>query len=482
MTDPAKISYMFTLAPMEYSDSVKEIFEDYINVIKKNFGKLENKFIDLTRLDFSGNFFNSLKFGSLFSLQLGFFFGELLLHAVLSALFGGLFILLYGAAVYGMKLYGYVTMGILLSIEYLFSFFKRIAFSCPNCQAKHKMPTYLCKCGRKHKKLMPSSAGLLKRECVCGQKLACSLFSGRHRLSGRWLCPDCDYEIGGPLHTDIPIPVVAGPNAGKTCFIISAIMELEKNSERKHDLLFEYHENPQLGDDYYDNKRQIERGNAPLKTRDSRLRYYQFYLTPRGKKIRNMVSLCDVAGEVFAHGDDVIQPGFKNAAAYLIIVDPLSIPALRADLDPAVVARTRFSTRPMDEVVNILIKTLELFGVKESQHAHIDIAVVFTKCDTPGIDDIIGNRAVMRTMQTSGIESRLEAQNAVCQSALMKYGEANFLNAIRSQFRSLQFFTTSALGESGQAFNPIGVDEPILWLVDKVSPDINLKAKWGKKI
>ena len=143
MTDPAKISYMFTLAPMEYSDSVREIFEDYINVIKKNFGKLENKFIDLTRLDFSGNFFNSLKFGSLFSLQLGFFFGELVLHAVLSALFGGLFILLYGAAVYGMKLYGYVTMGILLSIEYLFSFFKRIAFSCPNCQAKHKMPTYL---------------------------------------------------------------------------------------------------------------------------------------------------------------------------------------------------------------------------------------------------------------------------------------------------------------------------------------------------
>ena len=87
-------------------------------------------------------------------------------------------------------------------------------------------------------------------------------------------------------------------------------------------------------------------------------------------------------------------------------------------------------------------------------------------------------------MFDNNLPSKFVAQNKLCEQFLLEYGEANFLNSLRSKFRSIQFFPTSALGhvQNGMKYAPQGVEDPILWIIDKISAGINLKNKWGKKI
>ena len=306
-------------------------------------------------------------------------------------------------------------------------------------------------------------------------------------MSGKWVCPTCGYELGGPLQVDIPIPVVGGPSSGKTCYISMAISQIEKTADKDYDLLFEYKENAALGDDYKDNRAQMSKGRLPFKTNDTRLRYYQFYLTPKGEKVRNLISICDVAGETYEHNDEMgRQIGFKHANAFLMLVDPLSVTAYREEVGKSIDLRKYgASERPMDEVLDALIHTLESMKCIDSKSTiKTDVAVIFTKCDIPGLNEKIGAEGVARYKQKHNITSTYEAQNKVCEHFLMEYEEENFLNTLKSKFKSIQFFTCSALGhvENGKSFNPEGVEEPALWLIDKASASINLKKKWGKKI
>ena len=77
-----------------------------------------------------------------------------------------------------------------------------------------------------------------------------------------------------------------------------------------------------------------------------------------------------------------------------------------------------------------------------------------------------------------------EASNAVCEGFLKEYGEVNFVNTICNKFKSVQYFTCSALGHNatGEKFAPENVETPLLWIIDKMSQEINLYSVWGKKI
>ena len=386
-------------------------------------------------------------------------------------------------------LVAYIFFGVVMLSDKIFCMIKKIGNSCPQCQKKFELPTYVCLCGNKHTKLVPSKYGIFKRKCNCKRKLNTTFFNGRAKLPGRWVCPSCGYDMGEDImHTDIPILVVGGPSSGKTCYISMAISELEKNAPANN-LVFEYHENKALGDDYLYNKETMEKGYLPEKTQELRLRYYQFYLTPKDVEIRNLISLCDVAGETYERNDEMAkQIGYKHAEAFLIIIDPLSLAAYRSELEeeiPDLAKNYKPSNRAMDEVVDTLMNTLKDMGNSGSKElVQAEVAVVFTKCDIPGLDEKIGAKAVEEYMSNSDVKNPYEAKNKVCEQFLMEYEGDNFLNILRSKFRSIQFFTSTALGhvENGEEFVPSGVEEPVLWLVDKVSATMNLKEKWGKEI
>ena len=368
--------------------------------------------------------------------------------------------------------------------DFLFCIFHKISSQCPECQHKTMLPSYECPvCGAIHTSLRPSKYGILKRKCECGKKLPTTFFNGRQKLQA--ICPVCNNGLkDGGAHVDIAIPVVGGPSSGKTCFITMAISQIEKIAPAKG-LVFSY--SPTNGDDFHVNSHSMSLGYVPDKTADTKMRYYQFHLTPKGVKNKNLVSICDVAGETYNDSIEIgKQIGYKNASAFLVVIDPLSIKSYVDELNGKVnTSRYMASAMPIDEVLDILINTLDNLngGNSSKEQFKQDVAVVFTKCDIPGLDGEIGKSAVADYMKKNGV-SRFDAQNQLCRQFLIKHGEANFLNIINAKFHSVQFFTASSLGHvaNGTSFAPNGVEEPVLWLIDKASKTVDLSSLWGKKI
>ena len=488
---PARINYFFRDAYSEFWGTITNTFSQCGDRIGDAWEKLADSFGALWE-----NILNIISFQSIFvnffkaiwhALVLGFFVGKLVLSAVLIPAICIIFSAVQIVAVVTIMLFVYLGYIVFAFVDWIYCQLKKISTSCPNCQEKYSLPTYVCECGAKHTKLVPRRYGILTRECKCGRSLRTTFFNGRQKMSGKWVCPTCGYELGGPLQVDIPIPVVGGPSSGKTCYISMAISQIEKTAGKDYNLFFEYKENAALGDDYKENQEQMSKGRLPFKTNDTRLRYYQFYLTPKGEKVRNLISICDVAGEAYEKKDEIDrQIGFKNANAFLMLVDPLSVAAYREEVRNLIDLRKYgASERPMDEILDALIHTLESMKCIDSKSIiKTDVALIFTKCDIPGLNEKIGAEGVARYKQKHNITSTYEAQNKVCEQFLREYEEENFLNSVKSKFKSVQFFTCSALGhiENGKSFNPKGVEDPVLWLIDKASASINLKKKWGKKI
>lgn len=233
-------------------------------------------------------------------------------------------------------------------------------------------------------------------------------------------------------------------------------------------------------DDFIANSSAMARGIAPLKTTADRLKYYRFYLTPHKTKVKTLISICDMAGEFFDTSNTIgEQIGLKNVDAFIMLIDPLSISKYR-ELQVGRINLMDYgaSEQSIDEVMSTLISTLENLSCTTARDViEADIAVVFTKCDIPGLDNIIGLSAVHKYQQEHGNKSFYSATNAVCEKFLIDYEEQNFLNNLKSKFKSVQFFTCSSLGHvvNGSKFTPNRVVEPLCWTIDNACKSINLK-------
>lgn len=501
LEEPAYVNYFFKGGYVELGDTIKDSFsrlrddvddaKDELVDVADDLDELSNIFYVLAKIVTFGNsetdpdageFFHS--FVTIFKFIFALF--KLIFVCVFTTLFTSIMAFLHCTILMIIMIFAYTIFVIVKFADWIERKIVHIATSCPNCQNKYDLPYYRCECGAIHKKLVPSRYGIWVRKCKCGRKLRTTFLNGRDRNKGTWICPNCNYELGTPMSRDILIPVTGGPSSGKTCFISMAIKQIEEKS-KDLGLVFQYRSNQKLGDDYLSNVRTLESGSLPRKTADRKLRYYQFYLTPKKDKIKNLISVCDVAGETYDSSIALGQQiGFKYANAFLMIIDPLSMKEYREEVASKMdISNYGGSLKPIDEVLDLLVKDLESkFNLKASEFLDSDVCVVFTKCDIPGIDDLIGDKAVEAYMKSHKIKDKYKAKNKVCEEFLSKYHEGNFIKDLHSKFKSIQFFSCSALGhvQNGNTFAPVGVEEPLLWLIDKASQRINLKEQWGKKI
>jgi GTPase SAR1 family protein len=379
-----------------------------------------------------------------------------------------------------------VLFVIVFLLDKIYCMINAIVSHCPICQSKFTLPIYICpKCGAKHDRLYPGVYGILKRTCQCGHELPTIFFNGRHKLEAQ--CPHCRCNIkDGGLHASWFVPVVGGPSSGKTCYINMAMMSLEKNAYSRYGLRFEHEKNGQ--DEYEENARNLSNGYLPPKTNELRLKYYQFTLTYKNTT-KQQISLCDVAGELFdvnSGGNEINkQTGFRYVNTFMLVIDPLSIPEYRNEVSKTIdLSGYNSGSQRIDEMLDTFVRTLQnMFSINPKAMLKTDVAVVFTKADIPGLDQKIGESAVLKNAKGTDQKSRYETQNNLCEQFLRDYSEDNFLNSLKSRFKSRQFFTCSALGHivNGQPFISSNVDEPLLWLVRKRSNVINDVIKKGGK-
>lgn len=402
-------------------------------------------------------------------------------------LFGTLFTLIFTSIhiviIFILMIFVYLGFMLLKLVDAIYCLFKGISTNCynPNCERKFRLPIYKCpKCGRLHYHLVPSKYGILKRKCLCGNKIPTTFLNGRQKLDS--LCPHCKAPAIKGVHRSYLVPVIGGPSSGKTCFVNMGIQAVEQTASQ-YGLEFIYQDVP--GDEYNINTQYLNQGSLPMKTNDLRFKYYNFYLTEPKSKIKNLVSVCDIAGEIFTDRQLASeQEGYRFADGLIVVIDPLSISEYNKEVSKRIqIADYRPSTQSMNDVASCITNTLEgLLHKKAKDTLGKYIAIVFTKGDIPGLDELIGDAAINDYRSSHGNVSLLEAQNAVCEAFLRQYGEDNFLNIIKTRFSEVQFFATTALGHnpSNQKFTSKNVAEPILWLVDKASPQINLNSVWKR--
>lgn len=386
---------------------------------------------------------------------------RIVLNTVISVLLVAVFLILAP--------FVYIGFVLVAFLDFLYRLFKRISSVCPNCQYRFDLPAYLCpKCKQKHSRLIPSRYGVFKRKCLCGQKLPTTFFNGRQKLQA--MCNKCNNGLrDGGQHVEICIPVIGGVSAGKTCFVNTLISKIEDGAAVKAGFSFEY----VLGTGNYRNIIQgMKQGFLPPKTNDMRLKYDQFYLTPKGESVKRLISLCDVGGEIYAN-DRLIseQIGFRYANAFIMVIDPLSVRAYRKEAQDTVdLAQNGASAMTIDAILNRLVVTLEnLCNLSAKEMLKTDVAVVFTKADLPGLDALIGKTAVANYRQSHRV-SEAEASSALCEAFLRQYEEDNFVHTLRSKFQSVQYFACSALGTSqqGKAFQAVGMEGPVNWLLERI--------------
>lgn len=494
---PAKLNYFFAGGYKDLWETIKGSFENFGDDLSDSWDEVVDNAEDfwdaftsvvgdILEFDFDLIDWGDIGDSIVSMFKLCFYFCKFLCTLIITTLVCAGLSLLHIIVLAFIMLGAYIIFGFLFLADSIYSLINGISSNCGNCQRRFVLPHYKCpKCGVVHTKLKPGRFGIWTRTCECDTKLPTTFLNGRDKLDAR--CPHCGEKIeDGGKHVDLCIPIVGGMSSGKTCFITQAVTNVGNNVSAYG---LEYKKYGGTNRDYESNKDVIAKNWLPDKTQDSRLSYFRFYLTPKERKIKNLVALCDVAGEIYSN-DKVLgsQTGYRYANAFLLVVDPLSVSEYKNNLskDKSIdLSKYGASSEHIDAVVGRLVGLLQnIFNIKSNKMLKTDVAVVFTKGDIPGLSDLIGDGAVKKYMSANPGVNKYDAQNAVCEKFLIDNGEANFVNTIKASFKSVQFFTSSALGHTanGKPFVAEGVEDPVLWLIDKACKNIDLKDKWGRKI
>ena len=79
--------------------------------------------------------------------------------------------------------------------------------------------------------------------------------------------------------------------------------------------------------------------------------------------------------------------------------DPETLASYKEELEKRFrIAGFGASTMSIDEILSRLVTTLEnMYSISSKAMLKTDVAIVFTKCDIPGLDEIIGKKAFQKT-------------------------------------------------------------------------------------
>lgn len=340
--------------------------------------------------------------------------------------------------------------------EYGSMLWRRIFLACPNagCYRKLSLPVYLCPaCGARHGRLIPGSYGIFRRRCRCGEKLPTLFLFGRSKLPA--LCPHeaCGRPINAEAGTvrNVHVPVVGGPAAGKTSFLMANMCELDARAaggeltlrfpEPKDQALFERCRSAFASGDLVPKTAEQSPDAFLVRVNDGDARSVLLYVY-------------DAAGELYEQTDVLrTHEYYTYLHGILFLVDPFSLLRLQSD-ERALLTQRRADLKPSQErpqdVYDRMIGTLRGQAKLGRRFQSQPFCVVVTKGDALGAD--LGTSAAVRAW-------------------LEEHGEGNLVRSIEHDFKEVRYFCCSALGRmpdgSAAPFTPDGTLAPLAWVLSR---------------
>lgn len=392
--------------------------------------------------------------------------------AVSVVAFGTLFFLVFSAIHIVILLTFFLVIYVLFTLVWIvdrsISAVRHYAFACPYCHTRSRLPVYVCpSCKRNHPRLEPSSFGIVRHRCRCGERLAATFLLGRGKLTSQ--CPRCGQYLNR-AHTEshkLYFAVIGGPSVGKSAYLFALIRKLVETEGPRHgaDVEFESSSADRLYQHVIDG---MDVGKPPHKTIEILPRAIDLKVLRKGK-LRRLVYFYDPAGEAFDQVDDLAPHHFyRYLTGAIVLVDPFCLPGLIKSLGSAFRVRSamiRPGRVPPHESLGRLINALEAhFHMGTSRKLSVPVAVVINKIDELDL--------TKRLSPPSGVDTQTHIRETMAD-----WGARHFINVLDTRFETVRFFRVSSLGRSveptNRAFNPSHVLEPFTWLLQKTD-----KAFW----
>jgi double-GTPase-like protein len=405
----------------------------------------------------------AIKYPAAILVILGLFFGAMAASAfvaVASLVFALLLVLLVLVAV--------GTGGGWRILEVATLWVRGITIECNTCHERATRPIYRCPdCRSEHRRLLPGMAGVMHRTCRCQTVLPTLLMNGKAKLAAQ--CAACKSQL--PVHgltaPTVHIPVIAGPTAGKSVFMQTAISRLMLNvdgfefaDERAKQ---EFERNLKLG--------VLDDPRRAVKTAVTRPRAYNVYVGAEGSRARRLLYLYDPAGEIPESADQLAESQFlKHTKGVVFIVDPFSLRQVRADTDRSLLGRVGASnTAPKESMERFTEALREHLRTKSSERIKIPVAVVLTKAD-----GLLESSGPSHPYAGHLLASRAEHDAAV-RDWLTEMGQRDLLSSMDNQFATVGYFVVSyqdardVMGHRSAAGDVVNDDpaNPLLWLLDR---------------
>jgi hypothetical protein len=367
----------------------------------------------------------------------------------------------------------------------LYATYYRITIRCPNCHAEMPIPIYLCdRCGTQHDRLWPSVYGVRFHECkglmpdgsVCHNHLPTSDWWGRRQLDQ--LCPTCGYTLAQGIgrETNVHIPIVGGPAAGKSNFLVAATYELMNTYGPQHRL--EVRLPSAEADASLARAVSILKSGRPIeKTPDAEdsAPAYTVEIKRQDGRVPSLLYLYDAAGEYYTREERALrQVYFNYVQGVIFIIDPFSIDIVRAEYRDQLATAPRTlapSTENLESVYERMLRVMEAsHGPHPGRQFPQPVAVVMTKADAFDLEQHIGLPAARALMQRDPrLRFEEDAINVLVEQYLVRKGAYNFVSSLHGQFSTVKFFSCSALGyDPNNRFSPVRALQPLLWIMGEV--------------
>lgn len=307
----------------------------------------------------------------------------------------------------------------------------------PGCYRGFVRPEYGCPgCDARHNDLVPGHHGVLRRVCRCGTGLPTSVLLGRGRLTG--YCPHCHQPLTSgvgqaPL---VHLPVVGGPGAGKTTYAHLALGALDgvgftDDGEAKR----------------FAGRLSALRDGQPVPRTAVELARATVLEVALDGGPQCLLYLFDPPGEHYTTSERIAWQRYLDlATGLLLVVDPLSLDAVRRSLTPTEVAGLSDVTSSTEDPAHVIDRLVGALRTRPDGGRLGRVAVVVSKID-----------ALRRT----GVGQSLAAGSGAdpVRDWLDQMGWGNPIRTLDRMAGEVRYFV------SGLDVPAVWITEPVRWLV-----------------
>ncbi|MEI6513628.1 MAG: hypothetical protein WCO51_10195 [bacterium] len=352
----------------------------------------------------------------------------------------------------------------------MWSFAWKIKHPCPTNYCQDCKPHYICpNCGVKHSDLRPSEYGVFRRVCECGASLPTLHSLGRKALE--CVCSECGQPLVN-LHTSTAhVAFVGGPASGKTNIFFMAQKEMIDHFQMANFSDMVYADASQQN--FIENRiANLLNGQPVPKTPEVAPKAVHIQLKKKFRPVPQSLYFYDVAGEAFRTDRDASSHAFyDHIDAIIFVIDPLSIEMFSDKYHDQVQEQhlDACDIPPQDAYPRMLASLSSYCSQGASGFKNARIAVTLAKDDLFGIAQEIDEIVASLPDEKKG-ESQSNKRNRAVREWLLRYDEGHIVRLLETDFRSVRFFSVSALGRvpdpnNHSTFVGWRVLDPVIWSI-----------------